>query len=354
MTSIVPLVKEPRKPAEMFASTQSQQSSTDTSTTTSDESSGTYFDERSEIHEIYWVAVDANRRNGPTILQHPDLHTKKTGEGVSGIVDDYRFFNEQKTDLIEEITGDLDMYGLRKYREDFAEPDEEAWVEAASEFYGIPIVGVHMVPEDEASDRFGVDYSKDSIDPIYVPILEVDGEEVVYDPMEYYDEADAPEQEEAEADSDDSDESETKTPAVPSFPAKPTEVQQWLEERPADSLNLQEQSALAKLRDPSKSNRDIAADIDCSKNTVRKGLMKFLGKDGYEAVKARGKELSNADDGDDETDAAADYAAKMAATSGSSTTDDGDDESADTGKLAELEARVERLESMFNVDALDN
>jgi hypothetical protein len=284
-----------------------------------------HFDERSPIHEVYWVACDANRRNGPQILGHDDLSVKGTDGGVSGVVDDYRFFGSEKKELIEEITGDKDMYGLRKYRQDFPEPDDDMWAEHASEHYGIDVVGVHKIPSDEASERFNVDYSKDNVDPIYVPVLEDDnGNEVVYEPDDYYDaedESDEPEDtEQAEID-----ESEDE----PDFPADAEVAQEHLEEIPVDDLNKQERGALGKLRDPRKTNDEIAEEIGCSKNTVRKGLIKFLGEDGYEDIKERGKELQSDD-----------YEDQMA-------TDGGEE-----GRIAELEDRVERLESMFNSETL--
>lgn len=364
MTAIFPLVGKHTPNNQMFANTETEAQSSETTQTTT---GGQYFDSRSEIHEVYWIAVDANRRNGPQILQHPNLHTKQTGEEVSGVVDDYRFFQEQKQNLIEEITGELDMYGLRKYREDFPEPDEDLWVEAGSEYYGIPIAGVHQIPEDEARERFGVDYSQDGVDPIYVPILEVEGQEIVYDPEDYY-EGQEPEESTEESETKTTD--DTMTAERPTFPADPADVQTWLEERDYDSLNLQERATLAKLRDPTKSNRDIAAEIDCSKNTVRKGLKKFLGDDGYDAVKARGKELRKQETGNAngaESAAGTKYAEKMSASDtdgeeeeaeASSDAEDNDSEpemvEVPREEFEELKARLERLERLFNLDELDN
>lgn len=355
MTTISPLVRNPKPARKMFA-TQNQTPSNDSDQTTSNDG-GKYFDSRSEIHEVYWIAVDANRRNGPVILQNPNLHTKETDSGVSGVVDDYRFFQEQKKELIEEITGDLDMYGLRKYREDFPEPDEDMWVEAGSEHYGIPIAGIHKIPADEAKERFDVDYSTEGVDPIYVPILDVDGEEVVYDAKEFY-EGEEPESE-SESDTSATDKgtgNEGEGMAHPDFPTDPATAMEFFEEQEWDSMNLQQKSTLLKLRDPTKSNRDIAAELDCSKNTVRKGLKKHLGDDGYDAVKERGKELradGDAKDAGTNTEDAEAYMSKMGS-------DDGDDDNPDEEvvtvpkeEFEELKARVERLEAMFNLDAIE-
>ena len=372
----------------MFANQSDDSESTETEST--EQSENKFFDERSEIHEVYWIACDANRRNGPQILTHEDLHTKETDDGVSAVVDDYRFFQSQKKDLIEEITGERDEYGLRKYREDFPEPDEDLWVEAGTEHYGIPIVGVHQIPADEAMERFDVDYEQDGIDPIYVPVIEDPdtGEEVVYDPDNYYEgeaeetaetEESEPEPEaEAEAESEAVEQAanggqgpatseaerstDEGTTSEPDFPADPDTVMAHLEEQPLDDLTKQARATLAKLRDPTRSNREIAGDIDCSKNTVRKGLQKYLGDEGYERLKARGKELREQEQADAEeqaeSDETSDYEEQMmATTSGDAETESGDESretvEVDAEAFAELEARVERLESMFDAELLE-
>jgi hypothetical protein len=322
----------------MFADQTAEDGSTENDQENDATGGNQYFDERSEIHEVYWIACDANRRNGPQILQNDDLSVKGTDAGVSGAVDDYRFFNDQKTELIEEITGEKDMYGLRKYREDFPTPDEEMWKEAGSEHFGITIVGVHEIPADEAAEKFNVDYSKNEVDPIFVPILETeDGEEVIYSPVDFYDsdetQGSEPEETEADADTGEGEESE----AEPDLPMEPKAAQEYLEEQPAVEHTMQMQSALLKLRDPSRTNTDIAEEVDCSKNTVRNGIQKFVGEDGYEDLKERGRQLRSGD-----------YEEQMTAT-----TDGGEvTEEAESTRIEELEARVERLESAFNMDAL--
>jgi len=315
----------------MFANPTNETS--DEESTETNEQDNQYFDERSQIHETYWVAVDCNRRSGPQILQHDDLSVSGTDTGVSGAVDDYRYFNDEKQELIEEITGELDMYGLRKYREDFDEPSEEMWTEGASEHFGINIVGVHKIPQQEAKEKYNVDYTKSDVDPIFVPILETeDGEEVVYSPVDFYD----------------SDESQGESTEVtePDFPSDPPTTQEYLESKPLSDLNKQERSTLAKLRDPKRTNREIAndEDINCSKNTVRKGLQKHLGDSGYKNIKARGKEMRS-------TDKSNDYEQQMTpATDGG---ESGDTVEVDAQALAELEGRVERLESMFDAELLE-
>lgn len=309
-----------------------------------DDNDRQYFDERSAVHEVYWIACDANRRNGPQILNHPDLSASDTDDGVSGVVDDYRFFNDHKQELIERITDDMDMYGLRKYRQDFEEPDEDMWCEDGTEYFfdgqPVEITGVHMIPEDVASDRFNVDYSKDGIDPIYVPILDFGSGGEIYEPQDFYESDDSQEEstesneedestsyeEQMSSDSTDSTDS-TTTMTKPDLPANAKEVQEWLEAQDPDDLNLQEQSTLVKLRNPQYSNRHIAEEVvDCSKNTVRQGLINHLGEDGYNDLKKRGKEVEE-----------------------TVTTSDDDDstEQADSDRVKELEARVEALEQFI-------
>jgi hypothetical protein len=266
---------------------------------------------------------------------------------VSGVVDDYRFFNSEKKELIEEITGELDMYGLRKYRQDFSEPDEEMWKDAASERFGITVTGIHKIPTDEAKEQFNVDYSKSDVDPIFVPILEApNGEEVIYDPDNFYD---------ADDSTDDTSESETdetmdaSQDEEPDFPADAETVQTYLEEQSLSDLTLQARATLAKLRDPRRTNDDIGDEVDCSKNTVRNGLQKFLGEDGYEDIKKRGREMRSNDTNDD-------YEGQMMTTDGGTTTDSDDGSEmveVDAEAFAKLEGRIERLESMFDSEVLE-
>lgn len=340
----------------MFASQNTDNESTenDQENTSTDENQ--FFDERSQIHETYWVACDANRRNGPQIFQNDELTVKGSDDGVSGVVDDYRFFNDQKQELIEEITGEKDMYGLRKYRQDFPEPDPEMWKEGASDHYGINIVGIHEIPADVAQEEFNVDYSQDGIDPIFVPILETeDGEEVVYSPVDFYDsdESQATEPTEAEDEGTESETVDASLDEEPEFPADPDTVQAYLEEQPVSDLNKQQRSTLAKLRDPTKTNRDIAEmdNINCSKNTVRKGLRKFLGESGYEDLKERGKELRSGGSSGSSND----YEEKMMATTDGGSVEEGTDETVevDAEAFAKLEGRIERLESMFDAEVLE-
>lgn len=323
---------------QMFANPTSDEASTEDDDQSSTDGNQ-YFDERSQIHETYWVAVDCNRRSGPQILQHDDLSVSDTDTGVSGAVDDYRYFNDEKQELIEEITGELDMYGLRKYREDFDEPSEEMWTEGASEHFGINIVGVHKIPQQEAKEEYNVDYTKSDVDPVFVPILETeDGEEVIYSPVDFYD------SDESQGETTES--TETTEVTEPDFPSDPPTTQEYLESKPLSDLNKQERSTLAKLRDPKRTNREIAndEDIDCSKNTVRKGLQKHLGENGYKNIKARGKQMRSMNKGTD-------YEEQMTpATDGGKS---GDTVEVDAQALAELEGRVERLESMFDAELLE-
>lgn len=336
----------------------------DAQTQTTDDNK--FFDERSEIHEVYWIGCDANRRNGPQIRKNDELTASDTEAGVSGVVDDYRFFKEHKTDLIEEITGDMDMYGLRKYRQDFPEPDPEIWAEAGTEYYfdGTPveIVGVHKIPEDEAMEKFDVDY--DEYDPIFVPILDFGDGEEVYDPQDFYESDDSPqetesgeatetEQETAEADDEQSEskgsyESQMSTSDEPDWPVEPATAQEYLEEQEWDDLNKQEKATLAKLQDPTMSNRDIADldRVDCSKNTVSKGLKKLLGDDGYEQVKVRGRELrkeQSSDDTDTEVEAETVQAAKADEVNG-----DGDTIEVSEAEWEAMQNRIDRLEHTLN------
>lgn len=330
----------------MFADQEEETSSSDSDNQQNTAADGNqYFDTRSEIHEIYWVACDANRRNGPQILNHDGLTVGNTDAGESGVVDDYRFFNNEKQELIEEITGEKDMYGLRKYREDFPEPDEEVWKEAASEHFGINIVGVHKIPTEQAMEEFNVDYSDEDTDPMYVPVIEMDdGEQVIYSPVDFYN-SDETEGESIEVEAvEDVDEGEDEgTESEPSFPADADTVMEYLEEQPLDELTYQAKCTLKKLRDPSKVNQDIADEVGCSDNTVRKGLKKYLGDEGYDDLKERGKELRSKSGGES-------YEEKMAMSA-----DGGEPETVevDAEAFAELEGRIERLESMFDSELLD-
>lgn len=341
----------------MFANQTEDGASTETDQENSADGENQFFDERSAIHEKYWIAVDANRRNGPQILQSDELTVKKTDNGVSGVVDDYRFFNGEKKEMIEEITGEKDMYGLRKYRQDFDEPDEDVWIEEGSDHFGINIVGVHKIPADEADERFNIDYSDDEVDPVFVPILETeDGEEVIYEPVDLYDSDETqgePTGEDPDGTTDTAHpEEEAETEAEPDFPADPDVVMSHLEEQPLSDLTLQAEATLAKLRDPTQTNTEIAKDIDCSKNTVRNGLMKFLGEDGYEDLKERGKELKSQET-EDQSD---EYSEKMMATTdGGSVEESTEAETVevDAEAFAELEGRIERLESMFSDELLE-
>lgn len=307
----------------MFANTDFDDSSDETQ----EQDRKEHFDERSEIHERYWVACDCNRRNGPQILNSDTLTVKGTDSGVSGVVDDYHFFENEKKSLITEITEEKDMFGLRKYRNDFSEPDPDMWAEHASEHYGIDIVDCHKIPSDVASERFDVDYSKENVDPVFVPVIETDdGEEVIYDPVNFYD----------DNDTDDSD--ETSEDDLPFDNAE--DAQEYLEEIEQPELNKQEAGCLAKLRHPDKSNKTLAEAIGCSKNSVRLGCIKFLGDDGYKQLKQRGKEIGND---------AEDYEKQM-----ETSTDGGNkiDTDGDQSRIDELEQRIEKLEALFNSDMI--
>ncbi|MFC6953762.1 hypothetical protein [Halorubellus litoreus] len=250
---------------------------TTTETNTSETTTEGPFPGRIQSREDYWAGIDLKRIVGASVLRSDKVRAKEK-DGSTMTADRNRSPLLREYDLVMEISKDLskafrsdksdNLPGLREYRNQFPEPDADMWRDFFARTFGdsFKLTGIHKVPQDVAMNTYGIDYTKDKQDPIYLP--EFEGMGVYQVP---------PELEESEA------VEETESEPEPESSGKPA--------------NAGDKAAQYKKDHPHLSNDDVGAKFNISGTAVANACKRNFGEEGYEAIKAEGREARQTEGG---------------------------------------------------------